>query len=89
MKVTFQTNLDAYRSIQWPSEVMKVPIKGERVMVDTLSVSVCQVKGIPPILEVCEVTHYSTGAIVELYYSSMQQQAARLNDLTFKKYFAK
>jgi len=68
MRISFHTNLDAYRSVSWPVLDI-IPRKGEFIHVHPGSESYCEIKKIPKRLEVVAVTYRHDRVSVELWYN--------------------
>jgi len=75
MVVIFHTNIDKYRTIEFPDMGGHVPRKGEMVKVHPKFDSYCQSNRIPNRLEVCAVRYqhsdmyHGTIALVELWFN--------------------
>lgn len=78
MKISFHTNLDWYRGVQWP-ELTFVPRKGELVQVHSKSMEFCSYNKIPDTLEVVNVT-YGEYVSVELWYKKVDTDRAALSE---------
>jgi len=78
MRVSFHTNLDVYRQVQWPVIDYK-PNVGEMVEVADISKGYCKVNELPYQLEIVAVRHTEQGCRVELWYRKIDVQAAELS----------
>jgi len=57
MKVVFRTNIDNYRCGCFPEEITTPPRIGEKVQVKDAMLSHFQMKSLPTVLEVVDVTY--------------------------------
>lgn len=81
MKVIFKTNLDNYQTNCFPSNLTMPPSKGEKVLVTESFGSYFLSKKLPTRLEVVEVTWTNEGVVCELWYSPIDVELAKQNNI--------
>ncbi len=69
MKITFTTNIDAYKTNCFPDNIEIPPRVGEKVCVVDVFKDYFRNKKLPQRLQVVEVYHTEHGVICELHYN--------------------
>ena len=81
MRVVFHTNLDKYSREHFPSNMSFVPRVGETVHVLESLKSAFVFKRLPTSLKVTNVDYYEDRVVVELWYSKLDVEFAKLNGI--------
>lgn len=79
MKVVFKTNIDAYKTNCFPTNLEMPPRIGEKVMVSEVFLNYFSGKKLPLRLEVVDVTWSELGVICELWYNKKDKEIADKN----------
>lgn len=81
MRVLFHTNLDKYRGGCFPFNMTFVPRIGESVSVVNVFKEFFTKKRLPTTLVVTNVIYSEDCVVVELWYSKIDVEAAKLNNI--------
>lgn len=76
MKVTFHTNIDAYKTNCFPTNLTTPPRIGEKVVVTQSFWEYYEKKKLPIRLEVVEVNWSEEGVVCALWYNKLDKELA-------------
>ena len=76
MNIIFHTNLDAYNSSYFPTDLTFVPRIGEKVAVNKTIAHYLRNKKLPTRLEVVDVIYHEDYVECELWYNQQDKQIA-------------